>query len=232
MRAPQARRHGAGDRLQRRSRPRRRRPSRTRASSICTSSISTAPSPAERQRRGGRGHPARRRRSRSSSAAASARWPISRPGSTRAWPASSSAPSPCAIPSWCSEACKAFPGQVAVGIDAKGGKVAVEGWAETSELDVDRTGQRFEGAGVAAIIYTDIDRDGMLAGINWDSTHRAGRCRVDPGDRLGRPRLDGRHRAHDLPDARMLEGAISGRALYDGRIDSGAWRSGCAARHS
>ena len=68
------------------------------------------------------------------------------------------------------EACKNFPGQVAVGIDAKGGKVAVEGWAEASELGVIEMATRFEGAGVAAIIYTDIDRDGVLAGINWPST--------------------------------------------------------------
>ncbi len=68
------------------------------------------------------------------------------------------------------EACKAFPGKVAVGIDAKGGKVAVEGWAEASELGVIELARKFEGAGVAAIIYTDIDRDGILAGINWDST--------------------------------------------------------------
>ena len=68
------------------------------------------------------------------------------------------------------EACKRFPGKVAVGIDAKGGKVAVEGWAEASELGVIELAQRFEGAGVAAIIYTDIDRDGILTGINWAST--------------------------------------------------------------
>ena len=68
------------------------------------------------------------------------------------------------------EACKLFPGKVAVGIDARGGKVAVEGWAEESELSVLDLAKRFEGAGVAAIIYTDIDRDGILTGINWQST--------------------------------------------------------------
>lgn len=68
------------------------------------------------------------------------------------------------------EACRKFPGHVAVGIDAKGGKVAVEGWAEASELGVIELARKFEGAGVAAIIYTDIDRDGILAGINWSST--------------------------------------------------------------
>ena len=91
----------------------------------------------------------------------------------------------------------AFPGKIAVGIDARGGKVAVEGWAEASTLDVVELAQKFEGAGVAAIIYTDIDRDGVLAGINWQATHRACRRSLDPGHRLGRPRLDRRHRAHD-----------------------------------
>jgi phosphoribosylformimino-5-aminoimidazole carboxamide ribotide isomerase len=68
------------------------------------------------------------------------------------------------------EAARRFPGQVAVGIDARGGRVAVEGWAETSELTAIELGKRFEGAGVAAIIYTDIDRDGVLSGINWPAT--------------------------------------------------------------
>ena len=68
------------------------------------------------------------------------------------------------------KACRLFPGRVAVGIDARGGKVAVEGWAEASELGVIELAQKFEGAGVAAIIYTDIDRDGVLTGINWEST--------------------------------------------------------------
>jgi phosphoribosylformimino-5-aminoimidazole carboxamide ribotide isomerase len=95
------------------------------------------------------------------------------------------------------EACKRFPGRVAVGIDAKGGKVAVEGWAEASELGVIELAKRFEGAGVAAIIYTDIDRDGVLTGINWESDHRTRRSRLDPGDRLGWSGLDCRHRPHE-----------------------------------
>src|SRR5690606_26108659 len=71
-------------------------------------------------------------------------------------------------PALVKEAARKWPGQVAVGIDARQGMVAVEGWAETSELAVIELARRFEGAGVAAIIYTDIDRDGVLAGINWD----------------------------------------------------------------
>jgi phosphoribosylformimino-5-aminoimidazole carboxamide ribotide isomerase len=117
------------------------------------------------------------------------------------------------------QACKAFPGKIAVGIDAKGGKVAVEGWAEASSLGVTELAQKFEGAGVAAIIYTDIDRDGVLAGINWHST-------IDLADAVSIPVIASGGLASiadivrmTMPDAQKLEGAISGRALYDGRID-------------
>ncbi|CDM55734.1 MULTISPECIES: 1-(5-phosphoribosyl)-5-[(5-phosphoribosylamino)methylideneamino]imidazole-4-carboxamide isomerase [Rhizobium] len=117
------------------------------------------------------------------------------------------------------EACKTFPGRVAVGIDAKGGKVAVEGWAEASELGVIELARKFEGAGVAAIIYTDIDRDGILAGINWASTLELAKAVSIPVIASG-----GLASIEDVkrmlePDARTLEGAISGRALYDGRLD-------------
>jgi phosphoribosylformimino-5-aminoimidazole carboxamide ribotide isomerase len=117
-------------------------------------------------------------------------------------------------------AAQAFPGQVAVGIDARGGKVAVEGWAETSELDVVELARRFEGAGVAAIIYTDIDRDGILAGINWEATLALARAVSIPVIASGGLASMDDIRRMTQPDARVLEGAISGRALYDGRIDS------------
>ncbi|MCR4265685.1 1-(5-phosphoribosyl)-5-[(5-phosphoribosylamino)methylideneamino]imidazole-4-carboxamide isomerase [Nitratireductor sp. ZSWI3] len=117
------------------------------------------------------------------------------------------------------EACKAFPGRVAVGIDARGGKVAVEGWAETSDLSAVELARRFEGAGVAAIIYTDIDRDGVLTGINWDAT-------IDLAEAVSIPVIASGGLASiadvvrmTMPDARKLEGAITGRALYDGRLD-------------
>ncbi|NMG37959.1 1-(5-phosphoribosyl)-5-[(5-phosphoribosylamino)methylideneamino]imidazole-4-carboxamide isomerase [Chelativorans sp. ZYF759] len=117
------------------------------------------------------------------------------------------------------EACKRFPGKIAVGIDARGGKVAVEGWAEASELGAIELAQRFEGAGVAAIIYTDIDRDGVLTGINWEAT-------IDLADGVSIPVIASGGLASmadilrmTMPDAAKLEGAISGRALYDGRID-------------
>lgn len=118
------------------------------------------------------------------------------------------------------EAAKNFPGRVAVGIDAKGGKVAVEGWAETSELSVIELARQFEGAGVAAIIYTDIDRDGILAGINWDSTLELARAVSIPVIASGGLASMDDIRRLAAPDAQVLEGAISGRALYDGRIDS------------
>lgn len=117
------------------------------------------------------------------------------------------------------QACKAFPGKIAVGIDARGGKVAVEGWAEASSLGVIELARKFEGAGVAAIIYTDIDRDGVLTGINWDAT-------IDLADAVSIPVIASGGLASiadivrmTMPDATRLEGAISGRALYDGRID-------------
>ena len=117
------------------------------------------------------------------------------------------------------EACKRFPGKVAVGIDAKGGKVAVEGWAEASTLGVIELAKKFEGAGVAAIIYTDIDRDGVLAGINWESTLQLAEAVSIPIIASGGLASIADIVRMTMPDALKLEGAISGRALYDGRID-------------
>jgi phosphoribosylformimino-5-aminoimidazole carboxamide ribotide isomerase len=116
-------------------------------------------------------------------------------------------------------ACKNFPGQVAVGIDARGGKVAVEGWAETSELSAIELAKQFEGAGVAAIIYTDIDRDGVLAGINWPSTLELAQSVSIPIIASGGLASMDDIEMMTRPEMQILEGAISGRALYDGRID-------------
>jgi len=118
------------------------------------------------------------------------------------------------------EACKKFPGQIAVGIDAKGGKVAVEGWAEASELGVIELAKKFEGAGVSAIIYTDIDRDGILTGINWPSTIELGEAVSIPVIASGGLACIEDVKKLASPECAKLEGAITGRALYDGRLDA------------
>jgi phosphoribosylformimino-5-aminoimidazole carboxamide ribotide isomerase len=116
-------------------------------------------------------------------------------------------------------ACREFPGRVAVGIDARGGHVAVEGWAESSTLSVLDLASKFEDAGVAAIIYTDIDRDGILAGLNITSTlELAGATSIPVIASGGLASMDDINRLTQK-DCAVLEGAISGRALYDGRID-------------
>jgi len=116
-------------------------------------------------------------------------------------------------------AAKKFPNKIAVGIDARGGKVAVEGWAKTSELSVIEMAKRFEGAGVGAIIYTDIDRDGVLAGINWQSTLELAQAVSIPVIASGGLASMDDIKIMTKPEMQILEGAISGRALYDGRID-------------
>jgi phosphoribosylformimino-5-aminoimidazole carboxamide ribotide isomerase len=122
-------------------------------------------------------------------------------------------------PSLVKEACRLFPGKVAVGIDAKGGKVAVEGWAEASSVGVIELAKQFEGVGVAAIVYTDIDRDGILAGINWSSTITlANAVKIPVIASGGLAGLEDIRRMTE-PDAQKLAGAITGRALYDGRLD-------------
>ncbi|HWT31637.1 MAG TPA: 1-(5-phosphoribosyl)-5-[(5-phosphoribosylamino)methylideneamino]imidazole-4-carboxamide isomerase [Propylenella sp.] len=117
------------------------------------------------------------------------------------------------------QAARRHPGRIAVGIDARAGKVAVEGWAETSDMDAVDLARAFEDAGVAAIVYTDIDRDGVLAGINWEAT-------IALADAISIPVIasGGLASMADVerltrPDAAKLEGAITGRALYDGRIE-------------
>lgn len=125
-------------------------------------------------------------------------------------------------PAFVREAAKAFPGKVAVGIDARDGFVAVEGWAETSALAADDLGRRFEDAGVAAIVYTDIARDGMLQGVNWDGTIGLAHALSIPVIASGGLASMADIERLCAPDAAILEGAITGRALYDGRIDPAA----------
>jgi phosphoribosylformimino-5-aminoimidazole carboxamide ribotide isomerase len=118
------------------------------------------------------------------------------------------------------EACRLFPGRVAVGIDARGGKVAVEGWAEVSERSAAELARRFEDAGVAAIIYTDIERDGVLKGLNLPATAALAASTSIPVIASGGLASLDDVRALLRPEYAMLEGAVAGRALYDGRLDA------------
>jgi phosphoribosylformimino-5-aminoimidazole carboxamide ribotide isomerase len=122
-------------------------------------------------------------------------------------------------PALVKEACLLFPGRIAVGIDARSGRVAVEGWAETSDLMAADLARRFADVGVSAIIFTDIDRDGVLKGLNIESTlELAAAVSIPVIASGGLASMDDIHRLLK-PDCRILEGAISGRALYDGRIN-------------
>jgi phosphoribosylformimino-5-aminoimidazole carboxamide ribotide isomerase len=125
-------------------------------------------------------------------------------------------------PAFVADAARRFPGQVAVGLDTRDGKVAVEGWAETSELTALDIAKRYEDAGVSAIIHTDIARDGLLAGLNLDAT-------IALADAVSIPVIasGGLASLDDVkallePRASKLAGAIAGRALYDGRLDAAA----------
>ena len=123
-------------------------------------------------------------------------------------------------PALVKDAAKKYPGKIAVGLDARDGKVAVQGWAEISELSALDIARRFEDAGVAAIVYTDVTRDGMLKGLNLNAT-------IELADAISIPVIasGGLASIEDIkallaPRARKLEGAIAGRALYDGRLDA------------
>ena len=118
--------------------------------------------------------------------------------------------------------CRAFPGRIAVGIDARDGFVAVEGWAETSQITAVDLARRFEDAGVAAIIFTDIARDGLLTGVNVPATAALADAVSIPviasGGLAGLGDIEALLNVTGTP----IAGAISGRALYDGRLDAGA----------
>ena len=116
-------------------------------------------------------------------------------------------------------ACARHPGRVAVGIDARGGRVAVEGWAETSEVTAVDLALKFEDAGVAAIIYTDIDRDGVLAGPKVEATAQLAERLTTPVIASGGVSSLDDLKALKARAASGIAGVISGRALYDGRID-------------
>jgi phosphoribosylformimino-5-aminoimidazole carboxamide ribotide isomerase len=125
-------------------------------------------------------------------------------------------------PPFVKQAARDYPRQIAVGLDARAGRVAVEGWAQTSDLSVLDIARRFEDVGVSAIIFTDIARDGMLQGLNLDAT-------IELADAISIPVIasGGLASIEDVrsllaPRAKKLAGAIAGRALYDGRLDASA----------
>lgn len=125
-------------------------------------------------------------------------------------------------PDFVKRACKTFPGKIVVGIDARGGHVAVQGWAETSDMKAVDLARKFEDSGVAAIVYTDIDRDGAMQGPNVDATVAMAKAVSIPVIASG-----GVSSLDDLATLKRhakdgIAGVISGRALYDGRIDLGA----------
>jgi phosphoribosylformimino-5-aminoimidazole carboxamide ribotide isomerase len=125
-------------------------------------------------------------------------------------------------PDFVKTAARSFPARVAVGLDARDGKVAVQGWAETSEVTALDIARRFEDAGVAAIIFTDIARDGLLKGLNLEATIAlAERISIPVIASGGLASIDD-VRALLAPRAKKLAGAIAGRALYDGRLDPAA----------
>jgi phosphoribosylformimino-5-aminoimidazole carboxamide ribotide isomerase len=125
-------------------------------------------------------------------------------------------------PALVKDAARKFPGQVAVGLDARDGKVAVQGWAETSEVTALEIAQRFEDAGVGAIVFTDIARDGLLKGLNLDATIALAERISIPVIASGGFASIGDVEALLAPRAKKLAGAIVGRALYDGRLDPAA----------
>lgn len=119
------------------------------------------------------------------------------------------------------DSCKAHPGRIAVGIDARGGKVAVEGWAETADITAEDLAKKFEGAGVAAIIYTDIDRDGLMKGPNVEATLKLACAISIPVIASGGVSSMDDLEALKIAGDGLFEGVISGRAIYDGQIDPG-----------
>jgi phosphoribosylformimino-5-aminoimidazole carboxamide ribotide isomerase len=117
------------------------------------------------------------------------------------------------------DACGAFPGSIAVGIDARGGKVAVEGWAKISEVSALELALKFEDCGVSAIVYTDIERDGALSGVNVEATAALAKRLETPVIASGGVASLDDIRALQRHESDGIEGVICGRALYDGRIE-------------
>jgi len=122
-------------------------------------------------------------------------------------------------PEFVKSAARAFPGRIVVGADAKGGKIATQGWADVSDLTPVDLGRRFEDAGVAAILFTDIDGDGLLGGVNVTATAALARALSIPVIASGGVGSNADLEALVAANEPGIEGVVVGRALYDGRID-------------
>jgi phosphoribosylformimino-5-aminoimidazole carboxamide ribotide isomerase len=123
-------------------------------------------------------------------------------------------------PALVKQAARAFPGKIVVGADAKGGKIATAGWAETSEVSPIELGKRFEDAGVAAVLYTDVDRDGLLGGVNVAATAALAKAISIPVIASGGVSGIADVEALIAANEPNIEGVVVGRALYDGRISA------------
>ena len=130
-------------------------------------------------------------------------------------------------PGFLHDACNAFPGQVIVGLDARDGKVATDGWSKLTKHDVIDIAKKFEGYGVEAVVYTDITRDGMLSGVNVEATVNLARVLTIPVIASG-----GIHTVEDIRALKLVEdegimGTIVGRSLYEGTLDFKAALAAC-----
>jgi phosphoribosylformimino-5-aminoimidazole carboxamide ribotide isomerase len=130
-------------------------------------------------------------------------------------------------PEFVAEACRAFPGKVIVGLDAKDGLVATDGWAEVSELKATDLAKRFEADGVESIVYTDINRDGMMQGVNVEATVAMAQASSIPVIASGGITNIGDIKALHAVAHRGICGAITGRAIYEGSLDVAEAQAWC-----
>jgi phosphoribosylformimino-5-aminoimidazole carboxamide ribotide isomerase len=130
-------------------------------------------------------------------------------------------------PGFLHDACNAFPGQVIVGLDARNGKVATDGWSKMTKHDVIDLAKKFEGYGVEAVVYTDIDRDGMLTGVNLEATVNLARVLTIPVIASGGIRTVADIQALKRVESEGIMGAIAGRSLYEGTLDFKAALAAC-----
>lgn len=130
-------------------------------------------------------------------------------------------------PAFVTRACKAFPGKIIVGLDAKDGFVATDGWAEVSEIQADELAKQFESDGVSAIVYTDIARDGMMQGVNVDATVAMAQASSIPVIASGGITILEDIKALYAASHHGICGAITGRAIYEGTLDMALAQAYC-----